>query len=840
MAKDIFEDQDITVKVKLVRGTPKDTAVKFTFKGDDQVLTEVPGKLNTTEGAKSAVLASCTYKTAKVAADKPSYLLTYSVEAAGKPYSNDHELRVWPRKLKLKAVEKADGTTPLKGFKFKVVQGDEEATPATRKVEGDTASAEVDLECGSGFKVEAVAPFEMTDAPTGPLRDLTCKAEQKFTAEFVKPTGDLVKQYVNLVTAQNGQDGNGNKIVVQVGVKGDRDPATKEKLGAAGLFVFIEVDFDPTRNPVVKKSERNDPKTALLDGKNLSGKQVVTADKKFKGKVELAAAGGIGEFELELGKAGGDRCEIKIGGTSACSDAKLTIENWRKIYYELMAPDFLALDDGKLEDGTAAKCLSPAAKANLKAEGDKTFIEHVHYKTHLFTKDEAEAAGVKGAVLKKSFFKLTTGPDEIYVLTDYTFTKYPKTFDKGKGTIGALIKVCTKNLFSDGPGEDDDKDIGVVFTTAQGSVNIHDSLDVYWSPVSAYKHGAGADAVRSLMWVANVKKEEVAAKPTVTLGGDGTLPEDEAASERMVRVEETVLNLQHDVKFEKPFIGHIATEMTDAEKSALDVWLQSICTRPNMKQTGNKIALKVSSLGGNDRRTERRNGVKNILAARVAALSPEFAFHPGLDDSETARQGDIPLTAINMDLSTRWTMVVDLPAANPDDPGSFIGASTTATQCSMSVWVTFEPQHGGEGLAGAGAQKGELLFCYSKENPLCGSDTLLHELGHQYKMTTYGLAANAASPGMRKPKGVSEAEDKAEYQSGGTKGHYYDAHGHSGNHCALGMSDAEKGESDYGGKDSASCTMFGEGPSVDSERQAQGFCAQCVDYIRARDLSALI
>lgn len=838
MAKDIFEEQEITVKVKLMRGTPQSTAVKFTFKGDDQLLKEVPGTLNVGEGAKSAVLASCTYKADKVAADKPNYLLTYTVDAAGKNYSNDHELRVWPKKLKLKAVEKEDPAKPLKGFKFKVVQGDEEATPRTQKVAGDEATAEVDLECGSGFTVEAVAPFEMTDAPTGTLRDLTCKAEAKFIAEFVKPTGELVKQYVNLTTGKSGQDGKGNKVVVQVGVKGDRDPATKEKLGAPGLFVFIEVDFDPTRSPVVKKSERNDPKTALLDGKNLSGKQVVTADKKFKGKVELAAAGGIGEFELELGKAGGDRCEIKIGGTSACSDAKLTIENWRKIYYELMAPDFMALDDGTLEDGTAAKGLSAGAKANLKKEGDKTYIEYVHYKTHLFTKAEAISAGVKGAVLKREFFELTTGPAEVYLLTDYTFTKYPKTFDKGMAAIGTLIKMCNKNLFSDGPTQAPDKDLDVVFTAATGSLNIFDSLRVYWAPISAYGSGGGADAVRSLKWTAVVDLATARARPTVTMEADGVLADDGAASERTVRVQETVLNLQHDVKFEKPMVGNIATSVSSSERNALDNWLQTICTRANMKQTGNKLKFKVSALVGNDRRTTRRDGVKTLLPNRVAAIAPQFAFHPGLDDSESPREGDIPLTAIDLDASTYRKMVVNLPATAADDPGSIVGPTQTATKCKISVSVTFEPQSSGLGLAGAGTQKGELLFCYSKENPLVCSDVMLHELGHQYKMTTYRMADGTASPGMRKPKATSENEDKAEYISGGTKGHYYNAHNHSGSHCALGLSDAQKGEASYSSKP-GKCTMFGENSSLDSRRKPDGFCQQCVDYIRARDLSAL-
>jgi hypothetical protein len=678
----------------------------------------------------------------------------------------------------------------------------------------------------------------MLEQPIGPLRDLTLKGELKITAEFVKPTGAVVKQYVNLDTGANGQDGKGNKIVVQVGAKGDRDPGVTDKIGKAGVFVFIEIDFDPVRDPVVKKSERNVPKTDLIAGKNLVLRTMVTDAKKYKGKVDLAAAGGIGEFELELGKAGGDWCEIKIGGTAACTDATLTIENWRKIYYELMSPDFMELTPDVLDDGTAGQGLSAGAIANLKKEGDKAFIEYSHYKTQLFTPAEATTAGVKGAVLKRSFFELNSGPADVYLLTDYTFTKYPKAFDKGMASRGTLIKMCNKNLFNDGPASDADKDMNVEFTTAKGSLNIHDTLKVYWSPIAAYKSGNGADTIRTLKWKAMVDPAAVRAKPAVTLGPDGVLNEDDAANERIVKVTETVLNLSHDVKFEKPLIGHIGTSMSSSAKTELDDWLTSICTQPNMKTTGNKLNFKVECFTGNDRRTTRLGSVKNILAARVAAVSPEFAIHPGLDDAEAPLEGDLALTTVDIATSNWRKIVVDLPAAAPGDPGSFVGASTTATKCKVRVSVKFEPQHSGLGLAGQGAQKGELLFCYTKGNPLVCSDVMLHELGHQYAMTTYQMAADSASPGLRKPKSTAEDEDRAEYKVTGDKGHYYNAHGHSGSHCAVGLSDAEKGGASYSGKPGV-CTMFGSNSSLDTNRRTTGFCTQCVDYIRARDLSAL-
>jgi hypothetical protein len=852
VAKDIFEEQEITVKVTLKRGQPKGTDVKFTFKGDDKTLKEESGTLDVSDGNSTGSLATCKYKTALVDADKPNYLLTYSVKAAGDDYPNADEFRVWPRKLKLKAVKKSDGSTPLKGFKCRVMQGGQQ-TGKDIKLQTDDAKTEVNLAKGSGFTVEALPPYEMTDPPTGALRDLTLKGELKFTAEFVKPTGTIVKQYVNLVSGADGQDGMGNKVVVQVGAKGDRAEtsgggddsmpfgsveASSELIGGPGVFVYIQVDFDPTRDPVVKKSKRNDPKPDLLTGKNLSGRTVVTADKKFKGKVELALAGGVGEFELELGKAGGDRCEIKIGGTDACSDATLTFENWRKIYYELMAPDFLDLPACTLPDNTPGRDFNATGKQNLTAQGNPTYIEYEVYKSHSFTATEAATAGVKGAMYKKEFFGLTTGPDDVYLLTDYTFTKYPKTFDKGKGARGTLIKMCNINLFNDGPTQDADKTITVPFTSATGSVNITDALRVYWAPVSAYSGGAGADAVRSIKWVADIDPADVEAQPSVTFSADVTGP-DETGKDRTIKVRETVLGKTHDIKFLNPFIGHTATDISQAEQDSLDSWLLSICTRPNMKTTGNQLNFELTGMAGNERQLERFVNVRSALTDRVAAVSPNFALHPGLDDSQAPVGGDLLLTAIDMTASTYRKMMINLPADTPDDPGSFVGTDTTDTECKINVTVVFEPQHGGRGLAGQGAQKGELLMVYAGAgSALCDTDTMLHELGHQYNMTTYNQAADAHAPGLPKPKSTAEDETVDEYKNVGAKGHYYNAHGHSGSHCAWGLNDTNKALASYGGK-GGSCTMFGEGPSLDSRRTVTGFCAQCIDYIRARDLSAL-
>jgi hypothetical protein len=66
----------------------------------------------------------------------------------------------------------------------------------------------------------------------------------------------------------------------------------------------------------------------------------------------------------------------------------------------------------------------------------------------------------------------------------------------------------------------------------------------------------------------------------------------------------------------------------------------------------------------------------------------------------------------------------------------------------------------------------------------------------------------------------------------------YIAHGHSGPHCAYGLTDVQKKLGDYGGQ-AGTCIMFGENSGSDPGSATTGFCPECSDYIKARDLRDL-
>jgi hypothetical protein len=204
--------------------------------------------------------------------------------------------------------------------------------------------------------------------------------------------------------------------------------------------------------------------------------------------------------------------------------------------------------------------------------------------------------------------------------------------------------------------------------------------------------------------------------------------------------------------------------------------------------------------------------------------------HPGLTDAGAPRSGTLAQACINMGESTRSEIVLDLPDSSPADPGSLAGAMS-ATHCPVKIECYIESHNKALGLC-TGA---DVLACFSKAAARVDVCTTLHELGHSYGMTVF-VAADRPPAGMARPKTIVQAEPVARYRATGNKGNFYDRHGHSGSHCAFGLTDAEKNNASfqvagYGGR--ARCIMFGAG-GVD-----RVFCPQCIDLILGTNLKAL-
>lgn len=839
MARNIPESKEMTVFAFLRQGEPKSKKVTFVFLKDGAEIDRVDGELSDAD-VRTAKAAVCKYTPPAVPNDKPKYLLEYYVIADGDEYRNSDEIHVWPHKVKVET-RTEDGSKALPNLKFKpgiaapVTTGQTEA--AAIKTTGDPARAEFVLRMGKEFdptQIQAVPPWEFVGEPEklgGSIRNLKYKAKLNLVGEVIAPVipdDKKIKQWVNLATADDGRDGNGDAVKFKVGIKDDatRDPA--EKVGKAGVFLFIQVEFGA--DGTLQKSDRNSPKPTLKQTGDVSGWTEVTVGVKYKAKVELKGPNGTGEFEVVVGRAGGDTCTVKVGGTDACGDAEVTFTNWRKIYYELMMPDFLAdTEDSPLDGGGGtAKGILAAGRTNMKTSGDKTYIEYGHVRTHRFSEGEAPA----GTVMPREFFGRATGNAKVYLLTDHTFTRYPTghAFAKAAAGITCCVKACDVNLFYDGPGVEAYVPAEESSETAAVPIPLTD----YWLPKSGYDGGEG---VKTLRWVTDTTGLTLPVRPKLTVT-DNTVPLD-TGKDRTIKLTETTLGVTADVVFLNPWIGDVPTALTDVNHAAVQAFVDQVCTQANLKTVRNALAVQVSGPVGEQRRLDRIANVKSALRTKVAA---KFGYHPGLTNGQTARSGPLAFTDIDVAASTWVRMVVNLPAVAADDPGSFVGPPATEQKCKVKVRVEYEPHHGGLGLAGQGLQKGELLVVWGQNSPLCMTDTVLHELGHQYLMTPYQMSAGAHSPGLRRPKSITQTEDVAEYKTNGTKGNYYDEHEHSGNHCAFGLSDAQKGLADYLSGDTwkaAQCLMYGSNTDADGDRCPREFCPQCVAYIRARDLSAL-
>lgn len=837
MARHTLEQKEITIFAILRQGKPSSKKVTFVFLKDGEELDRVDGTLSDSD-VRTGTAAVCKYTPPLVPNDKPKYLLNYYVIADGDEYRNSDDIEVYPHKVKIET-RTEDGSKALPGLIFKpglaAAVGSGQTEAAAIKTTGDPAKAEFVLRLGKEFnptQVQAVPPWEFVGDPEqvgGSIRNLKYKAKLNIVGTVIAPAipdDKKIKQYVNLPTTNTGQDGKGDTVKFKVGIKDDpgRDPS--ERIGKAGVFLFIEVEF--AADGTLKKSERNNPKTQLKQA-DLTGWTEVTAGKKYKAKVELKGPDGTGEFEVVVGKAGGDACKVKVGGTDACADAEVTFTNWRKILYELMLPDFLAdTEDSPLVNGGTAKGILAAGRTNMKTSGDKTYIEYGHVLTHRFSEAQAPA----GTIMKREFFGRSTGNAKVYLLTDHTFTNYPTghAFTKTHPDITCCIKACDVNLFYDGPGAEAYVPAEESTTTAVCEIPLTD----YWLPVSGYD---GGDGVKSLQWTADTTGMTLPVRPKLTLT-DNTVPLD-TGKDRTITVTETTLGITASVVFLNPWIGDVPTALTDVNAAAIQSFVDQICTQPNLKTVNNALTVQVSGPIGEQRRLDRIANVKSAVQSKVAA---KLGYHPGLTNGQTPRTGPLTTAALDLDASTWVKMVMNLPAVADDDPGKFVGATGVEQKCPVKVRVEYEPHHGGLGLAGQGLQKGELLVVWGQNSPLCMTDTILHELGHQYLMTPYQMASGSHSPGLRRPKSITDTEDVADFKTNGTKGNYYDGHEHSGNHCAYGLSNNQKALADYLSGNTwkdAKCLMYGSNTDEDGDRCAREFCPQCVAYIRARDLSAL-
>jgi hypothetical protein len=114
-------------------------------------------------------------------------------------------------------------------------------------------------------------------------------------------------------------------------------------------------------------------------------------------------------------------------------------------------------------------------------------------------------------------------------------------------------------------------------------------------------------------------------------------------------------------------------------------------------------------------------------------------------------------------------------------------------------------------------------------HPIGLTNVVIHEIGHNMGQAygdktidpTFGRSPANMIPGIDNPKSVASGGD------------LYGGHGHTGTHCAFGLSATDKACASFGGK-SGSCVMFGADNMAKSSKGT--WCDSCKTYIRGTHL----
>ncbi|MBN2573171.1 MAG: hypothetical protein JXP73_01275 [Deltaproteobacteria bacterium] len=412
---DVFEGTRLAFTAQVVKGDPNEAEgknVKWSFAqlgGQEKIPdTEVPLK----DG--KAVHA---VKAPKVKDNEEHYEIRYQMTYEGSKTSGKRYYIVWPKTFELKAVHKVEGSEkPCENFSFDV---------RTDKGVADEAlttdpQGEHHYTCRkmAPHTVVARSPWEVESwKQLGPRKREALVRRKKYTAELVSPPADGSphKQLINLVD-DGTQPRHGSRIKVKICAKGDLKRDAKDRLGFENDEIFIQVIFS------AKNSKRDDPKPRLIvDGSDVAPE----ADKRtFKSKLKLKAKGEPAECEVELGRAGGDECEIKVGVTEACTDDSAKLVNWRRYKLEMWQPEANVVSSYAVFNGAKVGLGSDQEKA-LNRQLAKCFVEFAFdYANSGFFKDgpDLENAGA-WRIYDGAYFGQTKGKKVLV------------------GTIGMLDKI---------------------------------------------------------------------------------------------------------------------------------------------------------------------------------------------------------------------------------------------------------------------------------------------------------------------------------------------------------------------------------------------------------------
>ncbi len=802
---DVFETSRVVLRCTVVRGQAKSNKATFkVMRGGTAFLT----KEVTLAGDKAYLTIE---KLDEVKADEKNWELTYSVTCDGEAQDSTEVYKVWPLKLKLKAVD--DKAKAFKGVQFVVKQAGGGGMSAVGWDEGfartrpDGTVVHFFKRAGD-FSVDVVGAHRITKWNKEAFRDLEAEVDDRTDPEFETPAQPAdKKQLINLDSASNGADGKGSLVTFTVYSKG---PGGSGKGGKTKNKIFIEVTFGQEKalaNTGPFGSKRNNPERALIGALDIKPAQA--RKEKYTGYVELPSDGGNATFQVQLGKAGGDKCTVKIGGTPDCNGGpERTFINWNRLYYVVYAPDFMPLVD-KDVDGKACKDLPANLVSQIKLRGDEAFFEYVLKDSHTF----AEAAATPGCVKPGAF--IGSASPKVYLLSDHSAPHEPAGAPDKTDRRVMIVKLCDKNLYFEGSAS-------TVSRTATANP-FEETSARYFVKVSGKD---GTNAVKSIAWAADLTAATYFTSPTKTWK-DAAAPTTGGAVNGQVVIHEMLQDQRLVLTFEKPMIGHIKQTLSSTEQAKIKPFIDGLlASADTLRAQGNKVKFELIAESGNDRRNARFTLVKGLVDTAFDS-SPnrrKISTHFGVDDLGVAKSGNLDPVADVTEVDMKKFQV-----ALPGVPGQLVNATvapadgTHRGKCPIKLTIRYEVAKSGLGLC----QNRENLVVFVAAAPDCTTDTLLHELAHAMGLVYYAGQTGrygVIPPGETFPVAVAA-------------GNAYIDHGGSGSHCAH--SCADKSLPSFQGANKGTCIMLDWGPSTSPSIATDGFCDECKRYIRATDLSWL-
>ena len=415
MPKDIFAGSTLKLSATVRRGTPSESAPTFVILKNGKEVKREKGKVG--GGWKLGSTATYDYPAPEeFDQDKDSYELEVQVEAEGKKYPATDYFTVWARTIKVKTLDKQAAV--FGGFQFLAQGGGGGEVWKTR----EDGTAECQARKPARVVIAAEPPYFLVEWTKEKGTEREAKVELRFQAGFFAPRppedGKPLRQVVNLKSAKSGdelgQDGQGQKLAITVGAQEDREASGEEngtKVAREGDKIFVQVTLE-------RQTKRTPPSPVLEQVKGLAEEKEGTV---HKGHVEVGKDG-TATFLLDLGPGGGDLATIEIGAIEGECDEKLTVRNWRRLYYQATHPKGTAVPD----------------MARIEASLAKVFIEYKKYKTVEVDSDDAPDAGV-------SWFPgdwMDEPGKQLLNVGDYNKAHYHAKFEDDEAPVGVHVMCC--------------------------------------------------------------------------------------------------------------------------------------------------------------------------------------------------------------------------------------------------------------------------------------------------------------------------------------------------------------------------------------------------------------